>query len=101
MKSAMISHVEEVRHTMFREACDAVRQELEHMCKNSEAAMQTLVSELYRRLKRDYLSVLVQGSSPEPEKNLRASMRKDVAEADLWFAAMPRGSVAALQCASA
>lgn len=84
----MASHVEDVRHTMFRQAFNAVKRRLEHMCDGSEAAMQTFVDDLYMKLKRDYLPVLVQGDLPDAEKKIRASMRKDLLEADLWFAAI-------------
>lgn len=87
MKSAVASHVEDVRHTMFRQAFNAAKRKLEHMCDGSEAAMQTFVDDLYMKLKRDYLSVLVQGELPDGEKKIRASLRKELLEADLWFAA--------------
>lgn len=87
MKSAMASHIEDVRHTMFRQAFNAVKRKPEHMCDGSEAAMQTFVDDLHMKLKRDYLSVLVQGDLPDAEKKIRASMRQNLLEADLCFAA--------------
>lgn len=88
MKSAMASHIEDVRHTMFRQAFNAVKRKLEHICDGSEAAIQTFVDDLYMKLNRDYLSVLVQGDLPDAEKKIRASMRNDLIEADLWFVAI-------------
>lgn len=96
MKSAMVSHVEGARHTMFHQACRTVRQDLDKICTTSEAAMHKLIEELYTRMKRDYLSVLVQGNLPESEKKLRASLRKDLVEADVWFPVAPREGAAYL-----
>lgn len=87
MKRAMAAHIEDVRHTMFRQAFNAVKSKLEQMCDGSEAMMQALVRDLYMKAKRDYLSVLVQGDLPDAEKKVRSLMRKDLLEADLWFAA--------------
>lgn len=94
MKSTMISHIEEVRHTMFHQACQVVRQDLDRICASSEATMQELAKDLFTRIERDYLSVLVQGDLPDSEKKLRVSMRKDLAEADVWFTGLPQENVA-------
>ncbi|KAJ4414149.1 hypothetical protein N0V82_008116 [Gnomoniopsis sp. IMI 355080] len=96
MKSAMVSHVDEVRHTMFHQAGRTVRQDLDKICTTSEVAIHKLIEELYTRMKQDYFSVLVQGNLPEAEKKLRASMRKDLVEADLWFTVAPREDFANL-----
>lgn len=92
MKTHMCTHVEVARHTMFRQACDAVKHSLDAMCETSEEAMQHVVDKVFARLERDYLTVLVgkeagaQGGLPCAERTLREELRDRLAEADAWFA---------------
>ncbi|ROV95754.1 hypothetical protein VPNG_08780 [Cytospora leucostoma] len=93
MKTAMHSHVENARHTMFQQACDAVKSDLEEMCTHVGKAMLVLVDDLFTKLEQGYLAVLIgqnadtQGNTlPWAERMLRGEMRKLLAEADSWFA---------------
>lgn len=92
MKISMESHVETARHTMFRQACDTVKNDLELMCSNVEKAMLVLVDNLFVKLEKDYLAVLVGddaeaegGAVPWSELMLRSEMKKLLMEADSWF----------------
>ncbi|KAK7748092.1 hypothetical protein SLS53_001344 [Cytospora paraplurivora] len=93
MKTAMQSHVETARHTMFRQACDAVKSDLEEMCTHVEKAMLVLVNDLFIKVEQGYLAVLIgqdadsqRDAVPWAERMLRGEMRKLLAEADSWFA---------------
>lgn len=93
MKTAMHSHVETARHTMFRQACDAVKSDLEDMCTHVGNAMLVLVDDLFTKLEQGYLAVLIGQDAdtlgdalPWAERMLRGEMRKLLAEADSWFA---------------
>ena len=44
---------------MFRDATNAVRQELDQMCKNLRKVLEEHTEELFSRLSRDYLTALV------------------------------------------
>lgn len=91
----MQSHVETERHTMFRQTCDTVKNDLEVMCSEVEKAMLVLVDNLFVKLGKDYLGVLV-GDDAEAEGGvvswaelmLRGEMKKLLAEADSWFAGL-------------
>lgn len=92
MKMHMQNHVEAIKHSMFRQACDAVTTELEQMCKDIATVMQTLVDDLFDKVERDYLTVLVGrdaealGSIPWAERMLRGALRENLNTADSWFA---------------
>ncbi|KUI73699.1 Nuclear GTPase SLIP-GC [Cytospora mali] len=93
MKTAMESHVDTARHTMFAQACNTVKNDLEEMCKDVGKAMMVLVDDLFVKLEKDYLAVLVGedtetegGTVPWAERMLRGEMQKYLAEADSWFA---------------
>lgn len=93
MKASMQSHVETARHTMFEQACNIVKNDLEEMCTDVGKAMMILVDDLFTKLEKDYLAVLIgqdtetQGTAvPWAERMLRGEMRKPLAEADSWFA---------------
>lgn len=88
----MQSHVETERHTMFRQACDTVKHDLEDMCSHVEKAMLVLVDNLFVKLEKDYLAVLVGDDAeaegcavPWAELMLRGEMKKLLMEADSWF----------------
>ncbi|KAK3687321.1 hypothetical protein B0T22DRAFT_497814 [Podospora appendiculata] len=91
MKDDMARHVETNRATMFREATGAVQGQLEQMCTQIEEAMSTELQDLYARVARDYLAVLVgsdasamQGLS-RAERMLRQEMAPMLDRADLYF----------------
>ncbi|KAK3324641.1 hypothetical protein B0T19DRAFT_429037 [Cercophora scortea] len=91
MKDAMARHVETNRATMFREATGVVQGQLEQMCTQIEEAMTIELQDLYARVARDYLAVLVgsdasamQGLS-RAERMLRQEMLPILDRADLYF----------------
>ncbi|KUI60678.1 Nuclear GTPase SLIP-GC [Cytospora mali] len=95
MKTAMQSHVDTARHTMFAQACNTVKNDLEEMCKDVGKAMMVLVDDLFVKLEKDYLAVLIGedtetegGNVPWAERMLRGEMQKYLAEADSWFAGL-------------
>ncbi|ROW04317.1 hypothetical protein VSDG_00871 [Cytospora chrysosperma] len=95
MKASMQSHVETARHTMFQQACDTVKNDLEDMCAYVEKAMLILVDDLFVKLEKDYLAVLVGddaeiegGAVPWDELMLRGEMQKRLAEADSLLAGL-------------
>jgi hypothetical protein len=60
MKNLMVSHVENHRNSMFRNATNVVQRQLEdELCKRIQADLEAHVRDLQARLARDYLSVLV------------------------------------------
>lgn len=94
MKTAMQSHVDRERHTMFRNATEHVKAELDSMCDSVQQALVVFVQSLAEKMERDYLAVLVgndgqtEGGIPAAERELREQMCKPLAEADSWFAAL-------------
>jgi len=99
MKSAMISHVEQSRHKMFKTATDIVKKQLEGLCETIQDQMKVEVQELYARLARDYLAVLIgaevasiQGL-PRAERVLRAEMKPLLEKADSYFEGVAEGGI--------
>jgi hypothetical protein len=80
---------------MFQQACDTVKNNLEDMCAYVEKAMLILVDDLFIKLEKDYLAVLVGddaevegGAVPWDELMLRGEMQKRLAEADSLLAGL-------------
>ncbi|KAF4911607.1 Nuclear GTPase SLIP-GC [Colletotrichum viniferum] len=103
MKSHMINHVENARHTMFRRSTDSVKEQLKALCKRVENDMAVQVQEIYNLLARDYLSVLVGVDSsiqpaglPRAERLLRAEMYPILQGTSRWFAKSPAAEVSSL-----
>ncbi|ROW06521.1 hypothetical protein VMCG_04292 [Cytospora schulzeri] len=95
MKVSMQSHVETARHTMFSQACDTVKNDLEEMCTYVGKAMLILVDNMFVKLEKDYLAVLIGddaeiegGAVPWAELMLRGEMKKRLEKADSWFAGL-------------
>jgi hypothetical protein len=94
MKNLMISHVENRRNVMFRNATNVVQRQLEvELCKRIQEDLEAHIHELQARLARDYLSVLVGvdtaslGLGPSRvELMLRAEMAPLLTKADGVFA---------------
>ncbi|KAI1074397.1 hypothetical protein F5B20DRAFT_586283 [Whalleya microplaca] len=59
MKAAMAEHVDHSRHTMFRQATDVVKAQLEKMCRTVEEQMLNQIEDIFEAVFRDYMSVLV------------------------------------------
>ncbi|KAL2015623.1 hypothetical protein VTK56DRAFT_5080 [Thermocarpiscus australiensis] len=93
MKNIMQTHVAARRGTMFWNATNAVKQQLEAMCDAMRAQMEDRIRDMHARLSRDYLAVLVGADAvaralgpPRAELMLRAEMAPLLAKADLAFA---------------
>lgn len=107
MKNAMISHVADVRNTMFYSATKTVRQEIDQLLDQMQSTMQIQMKELHARIQRDYLAVLVgsdissQGATPRAERMLRAEMVPLLEKADVYFAGLEKPTdLAALSSSS-
>lgn len=98
MKTAMVSHVSNVRDSMFYEATKIVRQEIDLLLEQMQSTMQLQMRELHARIQRDYLAVLVgsdlssQGATPRAERMLRAEMAPLLEDADLFFAGLEKAT---------
>lgn len=92
MKSTMESHVATVRNTMFRQACDSVKGQLDSMCAEIEQSLVVLIQDLLAKMKRDYLATLAGGYTetsaevPYAERVLRGHVRPILEDADSRFA---------------
>lgn len=92
MKSIMESHVDIARNTMFREACDAVKGELDAMCTDIGQLTIASLVKLFPKIERDYLTTLVGkdaellATTPRAERKLRGELRPILEEADSLFA---------------
>jgi hypothetical protein len=92
MKSIMETHVDMARNTMFRQACDSVKGQLDSMCAGIEQLLTILVKDLVTKLQRDYLATLVgrcveaSGEVPLAERMLRSQIRPILDDADSRFA---------------
>ncbi|KAK1593767.1 Dynamin family-domain-containing protein [Colletotrichum navitas] len=93
MKSHMVNHVENARHTMFRHSTDSVKEQLRALCRRVEDEITQQVQDIYNLLARDYLAVIVgvdnnaqHSSLPRSERLLRAEMRPILETAGQWFA---------------
>ncbi|KAK2040434.1 hypothetical protein LZ31DRAFT_634095 [Colletotrichum somersetense] len=93
MKSHMVNHVENSRHTMFRHSTDSVKEQLQELCSRVEHEIAQQVQDIYNLLARDYLAVIVgvdnnakHTSLPRSERLLRAEMRPILETTGQWFA---------------
>lgn len=91
MKSTMESHVDTVRNTMFRQACDAVKGQLDSMCAGLEQQMTFSINDLLTKLQRDYVTTLgervqITSAVPLAEQMLHAQIGPILEDADSRFA---------------
>lgn len=92
MKSAMESHVATVRNTMFRQACDSVKGQLDSMCAEIEQLLAVFIQDLLAKMERDYLTILAGGCAeasakfPNAERVLCGQVRPILEDADSRFA---------------
>lgn len=100
MKNIMVTHVAGRQRAMFRNATDVVQSRLEDMCQHIRQVMEAHVQNMYTRLSRDYLAVLVGTDAasmgtriPRAELMLRAEMAPLLAEVDEEFAELFTGQV--------
>lgn len=109
MKSTMESHVATVRKTMFRQACDSVKGQLEYMCAEVERSLTVIVEDILAKLQHDYLATLASGRAeaspevPEARRVLRDQVRHILEDADSRFekfCSSTRGPMSATALAS-
>lgn len=94
MKSAMESHVDTARHTMFRSACDEVKRQLDLMCANAENWMRKFMRDnILVKLQRDYSNIIIGGGPaqvaaavPMAERMMHVTTRPILEDADSRFA---------------
>lgn len=91
MKSTMESHVDTARNTMFRQACDAVKGQLDSMCAELEQQMTFSINDLLNKLQRDYVTTLggrveITAAVPLAEQMLHAQIGAILEDADSRFA---------------
>lgn len=58
MKAAMANHVETSRYTMFNEATDTVKAQLEAMCRTVQKSLSDEMEDMFSSIFRDYMKVL-------------------------------------------
>ncbi|TQN64072.1 Nuclear GTPase SLIP-GC [Colletotrichum shisoi] len=92
MKSHMVNHVENSRHSMFRHSTDSVKEQLQTLSSRIEDVMAAQVQDIYNLLARDYLAVIAGIDSvvkphgvPRAERLLRAEMYVLLEKTDKWF----------------
>lgn len=84
--------MDDARNTMFREACNAVKAQLDMMCAGVEQWMTAFTKDLFAKLQRDYLATLVGGRAeataalPLVERVLYEKVRLLLEGADSRFA---------------
>ncbi|KAL8771791.1 MAG: hypothetical protein Q9194_004793 [Teloschistes cf. exilis] len=76
MKIIMTGHVDQNRHSMFRQSVDGVRQQLKKLTIDVEARMNDKTDEVFVAMQRDYRSILGGGAPegqllPKSERTLR------------------------------
>lgn len=97
MKEAMLAHVEMARHSMFRDATERVKTDLNNMCTTIEKLMSGQIEDLSVRLIRDYDRALVGVNSGairsirRAERALRTELVASLVEADAEFAKLVSG----------
>ncbi|OTA63095.1 hypothetical protein K449DRAFT_349574 [Hypoxylon sp. EC38] len=91
MKYAMTTHVEASRHTMFTEATDTVKTQLEAMCRNVQKKLADETEDMFSIIFRDYMKVIVGTTvdrhaklSPQ-ELSMRAAVNNVIARSDSMF----------------
>ena len=80
MKGHMHEHVDQVRHTMFLQSTEEVRNRLKLMLRQIEELMANKADEVFMQMSRDYRSVLGGGDIVQEETmpKWQRSMRKDI-----------------------
>ena len=80
MKIHMTSHVDDVRHSMFKASCDHVRNKLKEALRDVEKSMDNKADEVFYSMRRDYRSALGGGDVPKGElmPKWQREMRKSV-----------------------
>ncbi|KAI5922509.1 Dynamin family-domain-containing protein [Camillea tinctor] len=92
MKTAMIQHVDHARHSMFHDATNAVKLQLQAMCRALKKDMMESTENIYDSVFRDYMSVLVgttverRDRISEEELEMRKRVHKALLRGDLLFA---------------
>ncbi|KAI0470344.1 hypothetical protein F4859DRAFT_522828 [Xylaria cf. heliscus] len=91
MKSAMIDHVEIVRGSMFHDATDVVKKELETMCRSVKTDIGEFIRAMFDTVCMDYMRTLVgievnRSKMSRAELDMRYSIYKTLLRGDKLFA---------------
>ncbi|KAI1478877.1 Dynamin family-domain-containing protein [Daldinia eschscholtzii] len=92
MKAAMANHVETTRYTMFNEATDTVKEQLEAMCRTVQKRLSDEMEDMFNTIFRDYMKVLVgttvdrHAKLPPQELAMRANVNDFLQHCDSMFA---------------
>ena len=80
MKNSMQGHIDSARHTVFKEATENVRKQLNQMVRTVEEDMSNRTDEVFVAMRRDYRSILGGGEVPQGEvmPKWAKDMRKEV-----------------------
>ena len=54
----MVEHVDEKRHTMFRDATDTVKAQLDTMCRTVQKQLSEKVEQIFDVVFREYMNVI-------------------------------------------
>ncbi|KAI1819833.1 hypothetical protein F4861DRAFT_534136 [Xylaria intraflava] len=72
MKMAMVDHVETARFSMFRQATEAVRVQIDAMCQTEKQEIHNSISSILDTMSRDYMCTLVGIDEAMSREELRA-----------------------------
>ncbi|KAI0876004.1 hypothetical protein GGS24DRAFT_453177 [Hypoxylon argillaceum] len=92
MKEAMINHVDYTRHSMFREATEVVRGQLDAMCRSVKEDITESIQDVFDTIYMDYMRTLVgtevdRGRKmPREELDMRNCVSKTLFRGDKMFA---------------
>lgn len=83
-------HVENVKSSMFGDACDQVRQRLQNVCEDVRKTMLDRADGVYTNMQRDYMSIIGgvsvgRVSMPREERSIRRQLDEMITEADTHF----------------
>ena len=82
MKSYMADHVEDARHTMFKDSADHVRDRLKRLFQDVKVELVESVDDIFVAVRRDYHTVIGRGDAPQGGHSLPKAQRmarRDVA----------------------
>ncbi|KAI8631989.1 hypothetical protein F5Y19DRAFT_382458 [Xylariaceae sp. FL1651] len=92
MKAAMATHVDNARHSMFRQATDSVKGRLQDMCRSVKKDIAELVEGIFDQVSIDYMRTLVgtevdrSAKLPREELDMRNRIREILLLGDKMFA---------------
>ncbi|HEU0047927.1 MAG TPA: hypothetical protein VFQ43_10035, partial [Nitrososphaera sp.] len=90
MKEMMSRHVESVRHQMFNDSTNAVKESLKKLMKGIEDFLLSKAYEVFLSVKRDYESVVLGSQTsarqlPREQRQIRIEVNSFVEETEMIF----------------